>query len=449
MKVLLLRPPLPRRTIGAAHASLCEPLELAVLAGNLRDNDVTVLDMRVDPTPFDEVLQRVKPDIVGVTAGTVEVRTASALLRRVKEVFPAVATIVGGPHATARPEDFAGSFVNAIVLGLGVSSFREIVIAREKGRPLEEIAGLVVNQKGGKQLRTPRRDPVPSLGLFPAPDRKCTAKYRSKYYHAWVKPVALVQGSAGSNLPGTVGAPPTEERIVQEAERVAAEMVEQESGICLADDDALVEPQRVARICALLKEASFEQPLYLCTRAEAIVENPEVIEDLSELGLNTVALSLDGPERNGPSAAQVRAVDVLHANGVSVSGELIISPSFDAEDFRRAGEIARELNIEFPIFSVTTPFPGTPLFEKYRDLIGLPDWEIFDRVHAVLPTRLPLRKFYAELSRLYERSYGLASIPRVQRALPWRSLPVMATQLARFSRRVRGAYIDQEKGLHS
>lgn len=449
MKVLLVRPPLPRRAIGAAHASLCEPLELEVLAGNLRDNDVTIFDMRVDQRSFDEVLQEVKPDIVGVTAGTVEVHTASAVLRRVKEVFPAVATFVGGPHATARPEDFAGSFVNAVIVGWGVDSFREVVIARETGRPLEEVPGLVVNKRGGRQIRTAAREPISSLSLFPAPDRKSTSENRDKYYHAWVRPVALVQGSLGSMFPGTVGAPTTEERVVQEAERVAAEMVEQESGICLADDDALVEPQRVARICALLKEANFEQPLYLCTRSEAIVENPEIIEDMSELGLNTVALSLDGPELNGPSKMQTRAVDILHANGVSVSGELIISPSFDAEDFRCAFEIAHELRIEFPIFSVTTPFPGTRLFEHHREQIGYPDWEIFDRVHAVLPTRLPLRRFYAELGRLYERSYGLASIPRVRRALPLIKLPVMARQLSRFSRRVTKAYLEQEKGLHT
>lgn len=448
MKVLLIRPPLPARTIGAAHASLCEPLELELLAGNLRDQDVTILDMRVDTASFDETLERVKPDLVGVSSGTVEVNTTLALLRRVKEVFPAVATIVGGPHATFRPEDFAGSFVNAVAVGQGVETLREVVEAREQGRPLEEVPGLIVNQKGG-QLATPVREPVDDLSVFPTPDRRHTEQYRDRYYHGWVKPVALVQGSAGSAHADTVGAPPDESRIVQETERVAAEMVEQETPICMADDDALVDPARIAYLCTLLKEASYDQPIYLCARAEPIANFPEIIEDLAEVGLAAVALGLSGAERGGPSDSQEKALDVLHSNGIAISGEFEVRLDYYADDIRRLGDFVRKLGVEFPVFSTPTPYPGTPLWAKHSDSLGTPDWALFDRVHTVLPTRLPLRRFYAEMGRLYDRAYGLTSIRRVYSAVPWQRLPTMARQLRRFAHRLRHAHLDQESGLHN
>jgi methyltransferase len=447
MKVLLVRPALPRRAIGAAHASLCEPLELEVLAGALRDHDVTVHDMRVDATPFDSVLSRIEPDVVGVTAGTVEVSTAWAVLRRVKEVFPAVATVVGGPHASARPEDFAGSFVNAVVLGRGAAAFKAVVEARETGRPLDDIPGLVVSHRG-RQVKTAPRQPMSSLGEHPSPDRHTTAAYRSRYYHGWASPVTLVQGSAGATHAGTVGAPTLEPRIVQEVERVAAEMVEQEAAICMADDDALVEPARTARLCALLKEAGFQQSLYLCTRSEAVVDNAEIVEDLAEVGLSAVALALSGPGAGGPTETQRKAVDILHSNGVAVAGEFEARPDFDVGDFRRLGGYARELGVEFPVFSVPTPFPGTLLFFAHRDTLGTPDWELFDRVHCVLPIRLPLRRFYAELGRLYRGAYGLASIPRMSKAVPWLRLPGLSRQLTQFIDRVERAHLDQEAGLH-
>lgn len=448
MKVLLVKPPVPRRAISSAHASLCEPLELELLAGNLRDHDVTVLDMRVDRTPFDDVLQKVQPDVVGVTANTMEVKTARAVLRRVSEVFPAVATLVGGPHATAHPRDFAASFVKAIVIGQGAATLKEAVEARERSRPLESVPGLVIN-KGGRQLNTDDRPPVSSLDVFHAPDRKSTAQYRSSYYHAWVKPVLLVQGSSGASHPGTVGAPPVVSRVVQKVERVAAEMVEQDTAICMADDDALVEPARIARLCALLKEASFNRPIYLCARPEAIVNDPEIIEDLTEIGLNTVALALGGIETDGPLPEQRRAVEILHANGVGVAGEFQAYPEFDVDQLRQLGRWSAELKIEFPLFSTPTPFPGTKLFKERRKSLGTPDWELFDRVHCVLPTRLPLRKFYAELARLYEGAYGVSSIPRMRKAVPWRRMPAMAMQLHLFTQRVRHAYLDQESGLHA
>lgn len=447
MRILLVKPPLPRRAIGAAHASLCEPLELEVLAGNLRDHDVTIVDRRIDATPFDEVLARVTPDLVGVTAQTMEVTTAWAVLRRVKEVFPAVATVVGGPHATARPEDFSGSRVNAVVLGRGAATFRAVVEARERGLPLTDIPGLVVNH-GGRQVRTADRQPVASLDAFPAPDRRLTAKYAARYYHGWVKPVSLVQGSAGSAYPGTAGAPADEPRVVQEVERVAAEMVGQETAICLADDDALVEPARIARLCALLKEANFDQPIYLCTSAEAIAKNSAIIEDLAALGLVAVALAVSGPEAGGPLAVERKAIRILRANGVSAAAEFTVGCDFDVADMRSLGRHAAELEIEFPLFSTTTPFPGTRLFSAHRDDLGTPDWELFDRVHAVLPTRLPLRRFYAELGRLYENAYGLMALPRLARAMPWLQIRAMGRQLDRFIARVRTAHLDQESGLH-
>jgi radical SAM superfamily enzyme YgiQ (UPF0313 family) len=447
MKVLLVRPSSPQRAIGAAHASLCEPLELEVLAGNLRDHDVTVLDMRVDATPLDQVLEAIQPDVVGVTANTMEVLTARAVLRRVKEVLPAVGTVVGGPHATARPEDFAGSIVKAIVIGQGVATFREVVEAREQGLPLEDVPGLVVNTQG-KQVRTAPRRPAATLSEFPPPDRHTTSSVRGKYYHAWAKPVLLVQGSSGATHPGTVGAPPRDSRIVQEVEQIAAEMVELDGGVCLADDDALAESARIARLCALLKEASFSRPMYLCSGAQAIVADPEIIEDLAELGLVAVALALDCTDAAGPPPEQRRAVEILHANGVGVSGELIADPDFDRDQLQRLGRLAEELKIEFPLFSTPTPFPGTSLYEERRESLGTPDWELFDRVHCVLPTRLPLRAFYAELAHLYERAYGLSSVPRMSGSVPWRHLPALALQLHRFTVRVRHAYIDQEPELH-
>ena len=47
--------------------------------------------------------------------------------------------------------------------------------------------------------------------------------------------------------------------------------------------------------------------------------------------------------------------------------------------------------------TVTTPYPGTEIwFTDSRRLTSL-DYRLFDVQHAVVPTRLPLRRFYEEL----------------------------------------------------
>ena len=55
-------------------------------------------------------------------------------------------------------------------------------------------------------------------------------------------------------------------------------------------------------------------------------------------------------------------------------------------------------------FSVLTPLPGTDLWETAKAQVNTHDWEMYDIVHAVLPTRLPLDEFYAEYSRLWRHA---------------------------------------------
>ena len=52
-------------------------------------------------------------------------------------------------------------------------------------------------------------------------------------------------------------------------------------------------------------------------------------------------------------------------------------------------------------FSILTPLPGTDLWETAQRDLTTDDWEMFDIIHAVLPTRLPLEEFYDEYSRLW------------------------------------------------
>jgi hypothetical protein len=47
--------------------------------------------------------------------------------------------------------------------------------------------------------------------------------------------------------------------------------------------------------------------------------------------------------------------------------------------------------------SVNTPYPGTESFLEHAPRLTTRDYRLFDIQHAVLPTRLPLPRFYEEL----------------------------------------------------
>src|SRR4030095_12363985 len=86
----------------------------------------------------------------------------------------------------------------------------------------------------------------------------------------------------------------------------------------------------------------------------------------------------------------------------------------------RVGEWALSVP-EIVHVTVTTPYPGTEIwFTDSRRLTTL-DYRLFDVQHAVLPTRLPLRRFSEELVQtqavLSRKHLGLAALKGLVRTL--------------------------------
>ncbi len=73
-------------------------------------------------------------------------------------------------------------------------------------------------------------------------------------------------------------------------------------------------------------------------------------------------------------------------------------------DFARLRQWIEETGAYNSGFSILTPLPGTDLWETAQHEVTTHDWEMYDIVHAVLPTRLPLDEFYAEYSRLWRHA---------------------------------------------
>ncbi len=139
MKILLIQPNKAIKTIGGEDAFMFEPLALEYIAAGVMDNhDVRILDLRLE-RDLKNVLEEFKPDVVGITAYTVEVNTTKMLLREIKSWNPEVFTIAGGHHATVVPEDFLEPFIDLVVMGEGVFVFREVVRRLEKGEGFEGI----------------------------------------------------------------------------------------------------------------------------------------------------------------------------------------------------------------------------------------------------------------------------------------------------------------------
>jgi len=99
------------------------------------------------------------------------------------------------------------------------------------------------------------------------------------------------------------------------------------------------------------------------------------------------------------------AARILKANGVDVIGYFMVDPSYSEEDFRRLIDYIHYLDIDQPIFSILTPFPGTKFYEEVKDRLITDNYEYFDGMHSVIPTAVPGTKFYECYRGLYSRAY--------------------------------------------
>jgi magnesium-protoporphyrin IX monomethyl ester (oxidative) cyclase len=91
----------------------------------------------------------------------------------------------------------------------------------------------------------------------------------------------------------------------------------------------------------------------------------------------------------------------------------------DCDWDERRFEVVREWAMTVPEIvhlTVATPYPGTEIWFTEARRLTSRDYRLFDVAHAVLPTRMPLDKFYAELVKTQEilnrKHLGWGAIPK-------------------------------------
>src|SRR5687767_11179688 len=122
---------------------------LASLAGNVdAHHEVAIADLVLAQSSVrrtvEMLMDRLRPDLVGLSVMTFQRGTARRLIALIRSLKPDVRIIVGGYDPSLAPEAWIDPAlgVDAIVRGEGDVTFRELVRAYEQRAPLSTIAGL-------------------------------------------------------------------------------------------------------------------------------------------------------------------------------------------------------------------------------------------------------------------------------------------------------------------
>jgi len=168
MKTLLIRPP-AKFIKGAIQPSISLPTGLLYLAAVLEEAGHAVSiydaqlnkDMPVSPDvdgarhmgdSWEAVRQRIsdeRPRLIGISCMfTAQMENALYLAELIKRIDSSIITIIGGSHATARPQDFFNKTraIDMACIGEGEFTLREIVERLKAGLDASTVPGTAVRE---------------------------------------------------------------------------------------------------------------------------------------------------------------------------------------------------------------------------------------------------------------------------------------------------------------
>lgn len=169
MKILLVAP--PYAFLSRYHF----PVGIAYVSGMLKAQGFNVVchNSALDDDwqgEFRRLLERERPDVLGVGALTPSYRFVKWMLATAKEVLPGVTTLLGGGILGSEPDVFDALGADIGVVGEGEEVTVELLRVLEQGGDLSQVAGILFRDAAGKTVNTGPRPFIEDLDGVPFPD---------------------------------------------------------------------------------------------------------------------------------------------------------------------------------------------------------------------------------------------------------------------------------------
>jgi anaerobic magnesium-protoporphyrin IX monomethyl ester cyclase len=386
MRVMLIRPPCKHtvesevpEAVSAENLSY-PPLSLMSIAQFLKAHsrhEVTIVDAQLDDLAYDELDRRIrewKPDVVGVTAFTVQLVD---VLHTVKTSKAAGAkyVVVGGPHVSDFPQeckDLPG--VDAVVKGEGQKPMLDLCDAWERGEQPKGIGGTMAHPD----------DPVPAedvyfsnnLDDYPIIDR--TMVDYQRYYDVMGK------GGIFTTLISSRGCPyrctfcntPRHRYRVMSPGRVCDEIA-----ACLklgiqefyfVDDTFNITNARVIELCDEILRRGLKFSWTVRFRVKGV--NRELLDKMKAAGCSRIQFGVEQGTEEGllrlKKDVTVREIEsafrLCREVGIRTVAYFMIGTPTERtrDDVMDTIRYSIALDPDFVMFNVLTPFPGTTLYDE-------------------------------------------------------------------------------------
>ncbi len=362
-----------------------QPLSLAYLAASLRSArvEVQVIDAtaeRLSNLVVARKLLAFNPDYIGITTNIGIMRRSLSLSKFIKQQFPRVKVIMGGPWATIESNFLLKrGLADIVVHGEGERTMVELVGALSTGTSLHDVKGISFVRADGAITTTPVQPfignldelPFPAWDLFP-PSKKYQFLHRSQPFF----PVMTSRGCpfdcihCTKVVHGYKFRARSVENVVSELRYLKDNFNAKE--IFIIDDNFNHDLDRAEKILdGIIREKfNFRIKFTNGIRADKLPER--FVKKLKLAGTYAVNLGIESGNQEivrkigkGLDLKKVvESVRLLKRYGFIVGGFFMLGHPYDtAATMQQTISFARALDLDFPFFFKAVPFPGTKMYE--------------------------------------------------------------------------------------
>jgi radical SAM superfamily enzyme YgiQ (UPF0313 family) len=442
MKILLFNPPrsnqnkileyAPEDARHFIHRKLIgPPLGLLTVAAAIKDFDVQLVDLKGEYDLHPEApeldtlvmtyLKAFNPDIVGVTFIASEFYFGIDIFRTCKSFNPEILTVAGGLHVTICPADFTDPAVDILCPGHSAGIFRELVIVKEKGLPLESVAGIILNGSNGHVRSAKPAPPWDAAGdNFIMPERFHLNRWLRTYKVGRdPSPVTYLFTSLGCPYECvfcSIWPQHNSRYYIRDVESIIGELkqLEDYETVRFADANTIVDVSFINRLFDRIEEEGIHKNYVMDIRSDIAVKHPKLIEKLARAGLKVVICGfesfrdeeLDAYNKSTSASFIQQSIEIFHQNNIMLRGNYIVSNDYGEDDFKALAEYAGSHKVVYAGYTILTPMPGTVMHKDMKDQIIDFDLSKYNFFNCVLETKLPIEKFYEQVGNLWKIRKG-------------------------------------------
>jgi radical SAM superfamily enzyme YgiQ (UPF0313 family) len=424
LDILLINPPWLTKdgTIWHGVQSTSPPLGLLHVAAYAEQQGraVHVLDANAEQLGLEDigrVIRRHRPAWVGLTAVTAQIGPAHRVAEIVKKAAPDSKVVIGGAHATALPDEVLQDLhVDYVIRGEGELSFLALV----DGQPRDGIGGLTYrgDRPGSPVCHNPEDEPISDLDALPPPAYHLIRFDRYKpavgaYRRLPALAMTVTRGCPGKCTFCSSAQTPlrthSAERIVDQLEQLQRRYGIRE--VSFYDDTFTVFKKNVSRLCDLMVARRLDLTWSCFARTDCV--SASLLAKMKLAGCHQILFGIESADprilENIRKPIDIgrtqRAVRLVREAGIEVRAAFMFgNPGETVESLHRTIAFAKRLDPDIAVFNMTTPYPGTQMFDwaKRHGYLRTLDWNDYDLANAVmeLPTISSV-----QLNRLYKVAY--------------------------------------------